>query len=94
MKILFAEQKEEIMKCCDRCKKPIDRRDNMQIKFKWNFREFIRNIDISVQRRREGIEDSSYYHKTASGTWDLCRDCNEKLAEFLLNEEKNSVTTQ
>lgn len=76
-------------KCCDRCKKTIDNRDTLHFKFKWNFREFIRNIDVAIQRRREGIEDSAYYHKVAEGTWDLCSGCTEELGKFLSNYNKD-----
>lgn len=73
-------------KCCDRCKKPIDRRDMMKIKFKWDYRQFVRDIDVAIQRRREGIEDSSYYNKRIKGTWELCNKCVEELAHFILRE--------
>lgn len=73
-------------KCCDRCKKPIDPRDMAVIKFKFNWREFVRSIDIAIQRKREGISDPDHYHKTATGTWELCEDCNEGLAAFMLQK--------
>ena len=74
-------------KCCDRCEKPIKPREMAIIKFQFNIREFVRNIDIAIRRKREGIQDYDHYHKTVSGKWELCEDCCEGLSKFMLQED-------
>lgn len=76
-------------KCCDRCDKPINKNEMAVVKFTLNFRQFINNIDIIIQRKREGINDYDHLLKTATGKWELCKDCCEGLSEFMLREEKN-----
>ena len=74
-------------KCCDRCKKPINPREMAIIKFQFNIRQFVGDIDIAIRRKREGIQDYAHYYKTASGKWELCVDCCEGLSEFMLQED-------
>lgn len=73
-------------KCCDRCKKPIDKRDMGVIKFAFKWRVFVGSIELAIQRKWQGVSDPDHYHKTATGKWELCEDCLEALSKFMLNE--------
>jgi hypothetical protein len=73
-------------KCCDRCEKPINPIEMAVIKFQFNIREFVRNIETAIGRKREGVQDYNNYHKTVSGKWELCVDCCEGLSEFMLRK--------
>ncbi len=77
------------MKCCDRCKKPIDPSSMINIKFTMNYKRFIKDIVTVMQRIDKNEEDAFHYNMRAKGKFELCEDCTVELAKWLHDKEKN-----
>ena len=70
-------------RACDRCKKSINPKETMTIKFSVNFREFIINIRTVLARANNGIEDPAHIQKHGTGKFELCGDCRDGLMAYI-----------